>query len=73
MLSKNRLLMNQSYCTIDEDNNVHFNTRHTYESVRAIYDINIIDGLEYWVKNCSQFNIIETRETKYFDFIKANM
>lgn len=73
MLSKNRLLLNQSYCTRDGKGNIHQNTRHTYESVHAIFDINIVEGTEYWVKNGDQFIEIPASEQKYFDFIKANL
>ena len=73
MLSKTRLLLNQTYCTRDDDGNIHTNTRHTYESGHALYNINVIDGKEYWVKNSNQFIEIPASEQKYFDFIKANM
>ena len=73
MLSKNRLLLNQTFLTRDSQGTIHTNTQHTYESGKAMFDIDIIDGKIFYGKNCRHITDINTSDKKYFDFIQTNI
>lgn len=74
MLSTKRLSMNQSLYT-GINGQPYKATRHTYESVKAIFDITILElnGYTIYSKNCKPFadkyNDIPEDDKQYYDFI----
>ncbi len=74
-LSVNRLYRNQRLIKLIDGKRIGC-TRHTYESVKAIYDVDILDNGElHYGKNCSVlYNDLESipiQDRPYYDFIMA--
>jgi len=71
-LSENRLLLRQVVLKRNNLTNEVFTViRHTYESINALYDIDIFpDNSERLAINCKTITIIPDKDKKYFDFIR---